>query len=48
MRGYVEGENVAFEIHYAPGNPLALRQVISELRRGNITLQCPAALQLAL
>ena len=38
MRRYVEGENVAFETHYAPGNPLTLRQVISELRRGNINL----------
>jgi putative ABC transport system substrate-binding protein len=37
-RGYVEGKNVAFELHYAPGNPEALRQVVSELRRGNIDL----------
>jgi putative tryptophan/tyrosine transport system substrate-binding protein len=37
-RGYVEGKNVAFELHYAPGNPQALRQVISELRRGDIDL----------
>jgi putative tryptophan/tyrosine transport system substrate-binding protein len=37
-RGYVEGRNVAFELHYAPGDPQALRQVISELRRGNIDL----------
>jgi len=37
-RGYVEGKNVAFELHYAPGNPQALREVISELRRGNIDL----------
>jgi putative tryptophan/tyrosine transport system substrate-binding protein len=36
--GYVEGKNVAFETHYAPGNPLALRQIISELRRGHIDL----------
>jgi putative ABC transport system substrate-binding protein len=37
-RGYVEGKNVAFELHYAPGNPQALREVISDLRRGNIDL----------
>src|SRR5258705_985434 len=37
-RGYVEGKNVDFELHYAPGNPDALRQVISELRRGSIDL----------
>lgn len=36
--GYVEGENIAFETHYAPGNPQALRQVVSELRRGNVDL----------
>ena len=33
-RGYVEGKNLAFELHYAPGNPQALREVVSELRRG--------------
>ncbi len=37
-RGYVEGKNIAFELHYAPGNPQALREVISELKRGNIDL----------
>jgi putative ABC transport system substrate-binding protein len=37
-RGYVEGKDVVFELHYAPGNPGALRQVISELPRGNIDL----------
>src|SRR6476660_7706240 len=37
-RGYVEGKNVAFELHYAPGNPQALREVISEWRRGDIDL----------
>src|SRR5437868_10343159 len=37
-RGYVEGKNVVFELHYAPGNPEALRQVVSELRRGNVDL----------
>jgi ABC-type uncharacterized transport system substrate-binding protein len=37
-RGYVEGKNLAFELHYAPGNHEALRQVVSELRRGNVDL----------
>ena len=37
-RGYVEGKNLTFELHYAPGNPQALREVVSELRRGNIDL----------
>ena len=37
-QGYVEGKDVVFELHYAAGNPGALRQVISELKRGNIDL----------
>src|SRR6516165_10496304 len=37
-RGYVEGKDVVFELHYATGNPAALREVISELKRGNIDL----------
>jgi ABC-type uncharacterized transport system substrate-binding protein len=37
-RGYVDGKDVAFELHYAPGNPQALSEVISELRSGNIDL----------
>ena len=37
-RGYTEGKNVVFELHYAPGNPDALREVISELSRGSIDL----------
>src|ERR1700730_18001080 len=37
-RGYVEGRNVTFELHYAPGDPQALRQVVSELKRGDIDL----------
>jgi putative ABC transport system substrate-binding protein len=37
-RGYVEGKNVVFELHYAAGNPDTLRQVVSELKRGNIDL----------
>src|SRR4051812_14687770 len=37
-RGYVEGKNLAFDLHYAPGNPQALREVVSELRRGEVDL----------
>ena len=37
-RGYVEGRNLTFELHYSPGNPQALRQVVSDLKRGNIDL----------
>src|SRR5215472_12582728 len=38
-RGYVEGKNVVFELHYAEGHdPGTLRQVISEMKRGNIDL----------
>ncbi|MBR1196061.1 ABC transporter substrate-binding protein [Bradyrhizobium sp. AUGA SZCCT0240] len=37
-RGYVEGKNVALELHYAPGNPQALREVVSNVRRGNVDL----------
>jgi len=37
-RGYAEGKDVVFELHYAAGDPDALRQVISALKRGNIDL----------
>lgn len=37
-RGYIEGKNVALELHYAPGNPQALREVVSNVRRGNVDL----------
>ena len=37
-RGYTEGKDVALELRYAPGNPDALRAVISELTRGNVDL----------
>ena len=37
-RGYVEGKDVVFELHSAVGDPSALRQMISELKRGNIDL----------
>jgi hypothetical protein len=34
-RGYIEGVNVVLELRYAPGNPDALRAVVSELTRRN-------------
>jgi putative ABC transport system substrate-binding protein len=37
-RGYVEGRNLVLELHYAQGNPGALRRVIPELTRGDIDL----------
>ena len=37
-RGYVEGKNVVLELHYAIGNPQALREVATELRRGKVDL----------
>jgi putative tryptophan/tyrosine transport system substrate-binding protein len=37
-QGYIEGKNVAFELHYAPGDPLALRKIVSELKRGDVDL----------
>src|SRR5215467_10417561 len=38
-RGYIEGKNVVFELHYADSHdPGTLRQVISEMKRGNIDL----------
>jgi putative ABC transport system substrate-binding protein len=38
-RGYVEGKDVVFELHYAASeDPGALRQVISELKRANVDL----------
>src|SRR5215468_1762321 len=38
-RGYVEGKNVVFELHYSEDHdPVTLRQVISEMKRGDIDL----------
>ena len=37
-RGYVEGKNLVLELHYAIGNPQALREVAAELRRGKVDL----------
>ena len=42
-RGYVEGKNLVLELHYAIGNPQALREVASELRRARSTWPCRAA-----
>jgi putative ABC transport system substrate-binding protein len=36
--GYVEGKTVTFETHYAPGNPQALRKIVSELQRKDVDL----------
>lgn len=36
--GYVEGKNLAFELHYAAGDPAALQRMVSELRRDNVDL----------
>jgi putative ABC transport system substrate-binding protein len=38
QHGYVEGKNVTIELRYSPGNPDALRAVISELTRGDVDL----------
>jgi putative ABC transport system substrate-binding protein len=37
-RGYIEGKNIALELRYTLGNSEAQRQVVAELRRGNIDL----------
>jgi putative ABC transport system substrate-binding protein len=37
-RGYVEGKNVVFDLHYSPGNPQALLEVVSNLRGGQFDL----------
>jgi putative tryptophan/tyrosine transport system substrate-binding protein len=37
-RSYVEGKDVVLELRYSPGNPDALRAVLSELRRGNVDI----------
>ena len=37
-RGYVDGKNVVLELHYAIGDPQALREVATELRRGKVDL----------
>jgi putative ABC transport system substrate-binding protein len=36
--GYVEGNNIVVQSHYAPGDPAGLRQVVSELKRGDVDL----------
>lgn len=37
-RGYFEDRNLVLELHYAIGNPQALREVASEIRRGKVDL----------
>lgn len=37
-QGWIEGQHFNLELRYAPGNPEALRAVISELTRGNAAL----------
>src|SRR6516164_7645658 len=37
-RGYTEGKDFVFDLHYATGDPGALQQVLSELKRGNVDL----------
>lgn len=37
-RGYVEGKNVHFDLHYSPGNPQGLLEVVSNLRHGQFDL----------
>jgi putative ABC transport system substrate-binding protein len=36
--GYIEGKNIVLRSHYAPGNPQGLREVVSELKRGDFDL----------
>ena len=36
--GYVEGKNIVLQSHYAPGDPQALREFVSELKRGDVDL----------
>ncbi|HEY6383471.1 MAG TPA: ABC transporter substrate binding protein, partial [Pseudolabrys sp.] len=36
--GYVEGNNLALQLRYAPGNPDALRSALSELTRDKVDL----------
>jgi putative ABC transport system substrate-binding protein len=36
--GYVEGKNIVLQSHYAPGDPQALREFASELKRGDVDL----------
>jgi putative tryptophan/tyrosine transport system substrate-binding protein len=38
QRGYIEGKNVVLSLRYAPGNPDALRPMMSELARDKVDL----------
>src|SRR5215469_315711 len=37
-KGYVEGKNIVFELRYAHGDPLALQQIVSQMKHGDIDL----------
>jgi putative ABC transport system substrate-binding protein len=37
-QGYIEGKNVVLQSHYAPGDPQALRAIVSELKAGDVDL----------
>ena len=37
-KGYVEGKNVVFDLRYSHGDPLALQQIVSQMKRGDIDL----------
>lgn len=37
-QGYVEGNNIVLQSHYAPGDPEALRAIVTELKRGEVDL----------
>ena len=36
--GYVEGKNIVLQSHYAPGDPQGLRNVVAEMKRGDVDL----------
>src|SRR5262245_50549274 len=38
QHGYVEGKNLVFDLHYAAGDPAALRQMVSGLKRESVDL----------
>ena len=37
-KGYVEGKNIVFELSYAHGDPLALQQIVSQMKRRDVDL----------
>ena len=36
--GYVEGNNITLQSHYAPGGPQGLRDIVAKLKRGDFDL----------